>query len=68
MLLQKQIPLVKSTSQTVVETDVENTELDITDEEFDNDSDNLSGATNSSDDSEQFIQNDEYSLLSKDRK
>jgi len=59
---------VKLTSQMVVETDVENTESDMADEESDNESDNLFVATDSSDDSEQYIQNDENSLLSRDGK
>ena len=52
----------------IVEIDVENTESDIADDESDNESDNLSVAIDSSDDSEQYIQNDEHSLLSKDKK
>ena len=53
---------VKSKSQTLVETDVENTESDIADEKYDYESDNLSVAIDSSDNSEQYI------FLSKDRK
>ena len=44
------------------------TESDITDEESDNESDNLSVAIDSSDDFKHYIQNDEHSLLSKDGK
>ena len=62
------MPFVKSTSQTVVEADVKNTESDIADEESDNESDNWTVATDSSDYFEQHIQNDEYNLLSKDGK
>ena len=62
------MPFVKSISQTVEETDEENTESDIEGEESDYESDNLSIATDSSDDSEQYIQNDEHSLLFKDGK
>ena len=54
----------------VVETDVENTESHIANGESDNESDNynVSIVTDSSDDSEQYIQNDDHSLLSKDGK
>jgi len=62
------MPFVKSISQKVEETDVENTESYIADEVTDYESDNLSIATDSSDDSEKYIQNDEHSPLSKDGK
>jgi len=59
----------KLRSHTEVEIDEESTESDIADidEESDNESDNLSVATDSSDDSEQYNQNDDI-LLSKDGK
>jgi len=59
---------VKLTSLEEVETDVENIESDIADGESDIESDNLSVATDSSGGSEKYIQNNEHSLLSKDKK
>ena len=51
-----------------MKTDVENTESDIADDESDKESDNLMVATDSSNDSEKYIQNDENIILSKDGK
>ena len=51
-----------------METDVENTKSDIADDESDKESDNLSVAEDSSDDSGHYIQNYEHSILSKDGK
>ena len=51
-----------------METDVKNIESVVEDEKSDNESDNSFVATDSLDDSEQYIQNDKHILLSKDEK